>query len=100
MQPPAIWPKLARIKHSLPTALRAAVSKLESQHVRLAKKTAPPDGRIKCGLLGAGNFFNYAYAPALNKKNSPLAVTGILARDKNKFSAAQKKPAPCRRTFF
>ena len=70
--------------------MRAAVSKLESQHVRLAKKTAPPDGRIKCGLLGAGNFFNYAYAPALNKKNSQLAVTGILARDENKFSAAQK----------
>ena len=71
--------------------MRAAVSKLESQRVRLVNKSAPPEGRIKCGLLGAGSFFNYAYAPALNQKNSPLAVTGILARDKNKFSAAQKK---------
>jgi predicted dehydrogenase len=72
-------------------AFRAAVSKLESQRVRLAKKSAPPPGLIECGLLGTGSFFNYAYAPALNQKNSPLAVAGILARDESKFSAAQKK---------
>jgi predicted dehydrogenase len=84
-----IFPKLARIKHSLPTAIRTVVSRLETQRVRRAKKSAPPEDKIKCGLLGTGSFFNYAYVPALNKKASPLAVTGILARDEKKFSAAQ-----------
>ena len=70
--------------------MRAAVSRLETRQVRRAKKTTPPDGKIKCGLLGTGKIFSYAYVPALNKKNSSLAITGILARDAGKFSAAQK----------
>lgn len=78
------------IKHSLPTAFRQAVSKLETQRHRLGVKRPPPAGRLKCGLLGTGRFFNYAYVPALNKKNSPLAVTRILTRDEARFLAVQK----------
>ena len=37
-----------------------------------------------------GQFFHYAFVPALNKKTSPLAVTGMLARDNNKLPAAQR----------
>ncbi len=85
-----ISPNLTRIKHSLPTAFRAAVSRLESHRHRLAPKSAAPGGRLKCGLLGAGQFFSYAYVPALNQKHSPLAVTGILARNEEKFSMAQR----------
>ena len=40
--------------------------------------------------MGAGHFFQYAYVPALNKINSPLAATGILSRDGNKFRDAQR----------
>ena len=70
--------------------MRQAVSKLETQRHRLGKKAASPAGKLKCGLLGAGQFFQYAYVPALNRKDSPLAVTGILARDANKFQDAQR----------
>lgn len=70
--------------------MRQAVSKLETQRHRLATKTKAPPDKLHCGLLGAGSFFNYAYVPALNQKTSPLVVSGILARDKNKFAAAQR----------
>ena len=82
--------KAETIKHSLPTALRAAVSKLETRRHRLGSKTNPPPAKLNCGLFGAGQFFNYAYVPALNQKKSALAVTGILARDPNKFHETQR----------
>ena len=41
-------------------------------------------------MLGTGHFFRYAYVPALNQSSSPLAVTGILARDEDKFRQAQR----------
>lgn len=82
--------KAETIKHSLPTALRAAVSKLETRRHRLGRKTNPPPPKLNCGLFGAGQFFNYAYVPALNQKKSTLAVTGILARDQSKFNDAQR----------
>ena len=55
---------------------------------------------MRCGLLGAGQFFQYAYVPALNQKTSPLAVTGILARDQIKFDAAQKGLRHAATPFF
>ena len=70
--------------------MRAAVSKLETRRHRLGAKTNPPSDRLNCGLFGAGQFFNYAYVPALNQKNSALAVTGILARDQDKFNDTQR----------
>lgn len=53
-------------------------------------KTKTPGGKLNCGLFGAGRFFNYAYIPALNQKDSPLAITGLLARDDAKFEAARR----------
>ena len=40
--------------------------------------------------MGAGQFFQYAYVPALNRIDSPLAATGMSLRDENKFRAAQR----------
>lgn len=68
--------------------MRQAVSKLETQRHRLGVKAPPPGGKLNCGLFGAGRFFNYAYVPALNQKDSPLAITGLLARNHAKFEAA------------
>jgi hypothetical protein len=78
------------IKHSLTTALRQAVSKLETQRHRLAKRTRPPAGRPPCGIVGVGHFFNSAYLPALNRKDSPLVVSGILTRGQNQFHHARQ----------
>jgi hypothetical protein len=78
------------IKHSLTTALRQAVSKLETQRHRLAKKTRPPARRLPCDIVGVEHFFNYAYLPALNRKDSPLVVSGILTRGQNQFQHAQQ----------
>ncbi len=47
-------------------------------------------GRLPCGLIGAGHFFNYAYLPALNRKSSPLVVSGIFTRRQNQFDLAQQ----------
>ena len=47
-------------------------------------------GRLPCGLIGAGHFFNYAYLPALNHKNSPLVISGILTRGQNQFELARQ----------
>ena len=66
------------------------VSKLETRRRQLGSKTVPPPAKLNCGLFGAGQFFNYAYVPALNQKKSALAVTGILARDQNKFHETQR----------
>ena len=52
--------------------------------------TNPPSGKLNCGLVGTGQFFDYAYVPALNKWTSPLVISGILARDEAKFRAAQR----------
>lgn|GEM_PF-1859021 len=57
---------------------------------RLGPKTNPTPDKLNCGLLGAGRFFDYAYVPALNKRNSPLVISGILARDEVKFHCAQR----------
>jgi len=70
--------------------LRSAASKLETQRHRFSAKSAQAKDKPSCGVLGTGKFFNYAYVPALNKKSSPLAVSGIWARDQDKFTAAQK----------
>jgi predicted dehydrogenase len=70
--------------------VRQAVSKLETQRHRLGVKAKLPLGKLNCGLFGAGQFFNYAYVPALNQKDSPVAITGLLARDDAKFDAAQR----------
>lgn len=63
---------------------------METQRHRLGRKSAPPAGKLSCGLVGAGQFFNYAYLPALNRQDSPLVVSGILARTENKFREAQR----------
>jgi predicted dehydrogenase len=82
--------KIHRIKHSLSTAVRQAVSNMEAHRHRLGMKTKPPSGKLNCGLFGAGRFFNYAYVPALNQKDSPLAITGLLARNGAKFEASRR----------
>ena len=76
--------------YSAATAVRRIISELDTRRHRLAPKTNPPTGKLACGLLGAGQFFNYAYLPALNRKTSPLVIAGILARDENKFRDAQR----------
>jgi predicted dehydrogenase len=76
--------------HSLPTAFRQIRSRWENCRQRWSQKVAPPADKLSCALLGAGHFFNYAYLPTLNRKDSPLVVAGILARDENKFRAAQR----------
>ena len=76
--------------YSAATAVRRIISELDTRRHRLAPKTKPPRGKLACGLLGAGRFFNYAYLPALNRKTSPLVIAGILARDENKFRDAQR----------
>ena len=63
---------------------------MEARCHQLRWKTAPPAGRLRCGLLGTGHFFRYAYAPALNDRSSPITLAGLLARDGAKFPAAQK----------
>jgi len=78
------------IKHSFPTAFRQLFSSLETRWQRLGPKTNPPSGKLNCGLVGTGKFFDYAYVPALNKRTSPLVISGILARDEAKFHAAQR----------
>jgi predicted dehydrogenase len=89
--PPVALLNLRRlIKHSLPTAFRQVVSRLERHQHRLGKKAASPAGKLSCGLLGAGGFFNYAYLPALNRGDSSLAISGILARDAGRFREAQR----------
>lgn len=79
-----------RSSHSAATAVRRIISELDNRRHRLAPKTKPPADKLACGLLGAGQFFNYAYLPALNRKSSPLVIAGILARDENKFRAARR----------
>jgi predicted dehydrogenase len=76
--------------YSAATAVRRIISELDTRRHRLAPKTKPPANKLACGLLGAGQFFNYAYLPALNRKSSPLVIAGILARDENKFRDAQR----------
>ncbi len=76
--------------YSAATAVRRIISELDTRRLRLAPKSKPPANNLACGLLGAGQFFNYAYLPALNRKNSPLVIAGILARDENKFREAQR----------
>ncbi len=77
------------IDYSLSTGLRRAISEWETRRHRLARKAEPPTGKLACGLMGAGSFFNYAHLPALNRKSSPLVIAGILGRDENKIRAAQ-----------
>lgn len=76
--------------HSPATAVRRILSELDQRRHRFGKKSASPSGKLACGLLGAGQFFNYAYLPALNRKDSALALSGIFARDEDKFRAAQR----------
>ena len=76
--------------YSAATAVRRILSELATRWHRLAPKSKPPVDKLACGLLGTGQFFNYAYLPALNRNNSPLVVAGILARDENKFRATQR----------
>ena len=78
------------IKHSFTTAFRQWRCEWEARIHRLGRKGAPAAGKLPCALIGAGNFFHYAYLPALNRKNSPLFVSGILARDEKKFREAQR----------
>ena len=63
---------------------------METYRRLLGAKTNPPKDKLPCGLLGSGHFFHYAYVPALNKTNSPLAATGIFSRDENKLREAQR----------
>jgi predicted dehydrogenase len=79
-----------KTSHSPATAVRRILSELDQRRHRLGKKSAPPAEKLACGLLGTGQFFNYAYLPALNRKDSPLVLSGVLARDENKFRAAQR----------
>lgn len=65
-------------------------SKLKTRWHRLGPKAAPPAGRLSSGLFGAGQFFHYAYAPALNQSASPLVIAGILTRDEARFQSAQR----------
>jgi len=78
------------IKHSFTTAFRQARSVWEARVHRLGGKRPPPTTKLACGLIGAGSFFRYAYLPALNRKNSPISVSGILSRDKTKIQEAQR----------
>ena len=66
------------------------MSRVTSQRIRLAAKTPVPAGRLKCGLLGAGDFFHYAHAPALNRPECPLGITGVWARQPATFAAVQR----------
>ena len=63
---------------------------METYRRLLGAKTNPPKDKLPCGLLGSGHFFHYAYVPALNKTNSPLAATGIFLRDERKLREAQR----------
>ena len=80
--------------------MRQAAAHWRAHRHRLGAKTAPPSDRLNCGLLGAGAFFRYAYVPALNREDAPLAVTGILARDEGKFRAAEKNLRHTAKPFF
>ena len=77
------------IKHSLPTALRQIQLALDTRRHRFNRKCDPPAGKLSCGLIGAGDFFHYAYLPALNRKTSPLQISGILTRNEKTFCAAR-----------
>ena len=78
------------IKHSLTTAFRQLRCVWETRLHRYGRKSPPPTDKLPCGLIGAGSFFHYAYLPALNRKNSPLLISGILARNETTFRAAQR----------
>ena len=77
------------IKHSFTTALRQMRCVWDTRVHRLGRKSAPPSGKLSCGLIGAGSFFHYAYLPALNRKASRISIAGILLRNEEKFREAQ-----------
>ncbi len=52
---------------------------------RFTRKSSPPPGKLLCGLIGGGSFFRYAYLPALNRKTSPISVSGVFARNADKI---------------
>jgi predicted dehydrogenase len=89
MLAPSVTPK-SKSSYSPATAVRRIVSKLTTHRHRLGRKVAPPTDKLSCGLLGAGQFFNYAYLPALNRKESSLVINGILSRDVNRFHELQR----------
>lgn len=68
------------IKHSFATAIRQARCRWDARIHRLGRKAAPPQDKLPCGLIGAGSFFHYGYLPALNRKNSPVTIAGVLTR--------------------
>lgn len=78
------------MKHSLATGLRQVRCELERRRHRFGKKSKPPTDKRPCGVVGAGRFFHYAYVPALNRRNSPLFVSGIWARRDEAVRAAQR----------
>jgi predicted dehydrogenase len=62
---------------------------LDRRRHRFSRKGEAPAGKLSCGLIGAGDFFHYAYLPALNRKTSPLQISGILTRNEKTFCAAR-----------
>ena len=89
MLAPSVTPK-PKSSYSPATAARRLISELATRRHRFGGKVAPPTGKLSCGLFGAGQFFHYAYLPALNRSRSPLVVAGLLAREANKFHEVQR----------
>jgi len=78
------------IKHSFKTALRQVRCTWGARIHRFGPKSPAPLHKLACGLIGAGGFFRYAYLPALNRKDSPLSVTGVLTRSEQSAGQAQQ----------
>jgi predicted dehydrogenase len=56
----------------------------------VGRKSPAPTGKLACGLLGAGSFFHYAYLPALNRKDAPVSLAGLVTRSESSARAAQR----------
>ena len=77
--------------YSKETALRNLACKAVSGFYRLAPQAAPPARGLACGVIGAGSFFRYAYAPALNRPPCPLVVSGLFSRNRDNLQASQRR---------
>lgn len=77
------------IKHSFTTALRQVRSRWDARIHRLSRKSPAPSSTLPCALIGAGDFFHYAYLPALNRKHPPISIFGVLTRNVKSAREAQ-----------
>lgn len=56
----------------------------------MSPKPKAPDKRLRAGLIGCGNFAQYAYVPAFNKKGIPIAISGLFSNSRHSSEKTQR----------